>query len=589
MAVALGVGVAIVTGCAAIASADAGSPESSATSVSSSPSRNPVHTGPAQRTKRPTIPTRQPSAAATAAPARQVRAVSTRTAPRAVAQMTPTVNPNALPPTPALKEIWVGVASSVMGLAESALRAVGIATYLGPTTSTLNQTLVVNGYNLVPSSTETVTSFYGQWTFWPGGPTLVQGQQQYSVVDPATNQPVGTFDALVSTGSPFNIRSKYVELLVTANDGINVGTGPGQVPPVGSLIASFNLIAGFGWSYTAMPSSPNSVVSFRLTTPFGDIPLPFGFDASKGIADHSVLSQPVYLGNGYSIAPADPAGQIYVGTSGFLPYYTTVQSHGVFNLRDSAGDTVGSFEGVTTPTADVMGVHTQAILVTKVIDGTTGTNSGDVPGVGSVFNVMYENSDTTYVVYSSLTDPYGDVVSNIKVDGATVTNINTFPLNILDASAPPPVKRLPIAGGYSVLPTTALTPTGVNGLPPREIQIQGYQQFGVYDSAGVQRGTFEADVATQRDLYGNYSQAILVTKVIDGTAGTTPGEVPPVGSTFNYLYFGNSGFGTYNSAMPSPTGAKTSFKFLTPLIDIPTWSMYDASAGLTNVVFADRP
>jgi len=58
---------------------------------------------------------------------------------------------------------------------------------------------------------------------------------------------------------------------------------------------------------------------------------------------------------------------------------------------------------------------------------------------------------------------------------------------------------------------------------------------------------------------------------------------------FNYLYFGNSGFGTYNSAMPSPTGAKTSFKFLTPLIDIPTWSMYDASAGLTNVVFADRP
>lgn len=307
----------------------------------------------------------------------------------------------AAPDTEALKEIWVGVASSVMGLAESALRAVGIATYLGPTTSTLNQTLVVNGYNLVPSSTETVTSFYGQWTFWPGGPTLVQGQQQYSVVDPATNLlPVGTFDALVSTGSPFNIRSKYVELLVTANDGINVGTGPGQVPPVGSLIASFNLIAGFGWSYTAMPSSPNSVVSFRLTTPFGDIPLPFGFDASKGIADHSVLSQPVYLGNGYSIAPADPAGQIYVGTSGFLPYYTTVQSHGVFNLRDSAGDTVGSFEGVHDPHGRRHG---------RPHPGHPGhqghrRNHRDqfrrCAGVGSVFNVMYENSDTTYVVHA---------------------------------------------------------------------------------------------------------------------------------------------------------------------------------------------
>lgn len=312
------------------------------------------------------------------APARQVRAVSTRTAPGAVAQMTPTVNPNALPPTPALKEIWVGVASSVMGLAESALRAVGIATYRRSDHLDAEQTLVVNGYNLVPSSTETVTSFYGQWTFWPGGPTLVQGQQQYSVVDPATNQPVGTFDALVSTGSPFNIRSKYVELLVTANDGINVGTGPGQISPVGSLIASFNLIAGFGWSYTAMPSSPNSVVSFRLTTPFGDIPLPFGFDASKGIADRPVLSQPVYLGNGYSIAPADPAGQILCGDKripALLHHRSVTRGLQPAGLRRRHG---GKFRGRHDP-GRLMGVHTQAILVTKVIDGTTGTNSGDVP------------------------------------------------------------------------------------------------------------------------------------------------------------------------------------------------------------------
>lgn len=176
-----------------------------------------------------------------------------------------------------------------------------------------------------------------------------------------------------------------------------------------------------------------------------------------------------------------------MGTSGFLPYYTTVQAHGVFHqpagLRRRHGR---QFRG-RHDLADVMGVHTQAILVTKVIDGTTGTNPGDVPGVGSVFNVMYENSDTTYVLYSSLTDPYGDVVSNIKVDGATVTNINTFPLNILDASAPPPVKRLPIAGGYSVLPTTALTPTGVNGLPPRRSRSRG-----ISSSASTTRPAFSA-------------------------------------------------------------------------------------------------
>ena len=491
------------------------------------------------------------------------------------------VNPSALPAVLAPREIWVGVASSVMGLVQNTLRAVGIAAYLGPTQSTLNQTLTLNGYNLTPSSTETVTSFYGQWASWPGGPTLIQGQQQYAVVDPATNLPVGNFDALVSTGSPFTIRSRYVELLVTANDGVNVGTGPGQIPPVGSLIANFDLLGGFGWSYSALASSPANVVSFALTTPFGDIPLPFGFDAAKGIADHTVDNQPVDLANGYSIVPADPFGDTYVGTSGFLPYYTTVQAHQVFDLRDGSGTTVGRFEGVVTPTADVMGVHTEAILVTRVIDGSPGVLPGDVPPVGSVFNVMYE-ADGTYVIYSALPSTSGDAVSTILVDADKISNIGTFPMNLLDAAALPPVKRLPTSGGYSLLPTSALIPSGVNGLPPRDIQVQGYQQFGVYDSNGVQQGGFNADVCTQLDMYGNYSQAILVTKVTADAAG-----VPPVGSIINYVYYGNTGFGTYYSSEPMTNGARTTFKILTPLFDIPTWSMYNASAGLTDVSFFD--
>lgn len=497
------------------------------------------------------------------------------------------INPDAMRPRVSPQEIWIAVGSSLVGLAQSGFRAFSIAGYLGPTTSTLNQTLAVNGYNLVPSSTELVTSFYGQWTYWPGGPTLVQGQQQYSVVDPASQENLGTFDALVSTGSPFNVRSKYVELLVTSNDGINVGTGAGQIPPVGSLIATFDLFGGFGWSYSAMPSSPEAAVSFKLLTPFGDIPIPFSFDASKGIADHTVDNQPIRLGNGYSIAPADPVGESYIGTSGFLPYYTTVQAHETFDIRDPSGNTVGSFEGVVTPTADVMGVNTQAILVTKVTAGTAGTDPGDVPPVGSVFNVMYRNSDTSYVIYSSLPSPSGDVVSVLSVDGDTVSNIATFPLNLLDASDLPPVRRLPAAKGFSYLPTSALIPSGVNGLPPREIQVQGYQQFGVYDAAGVLRGSFDADVATQLDMYGIHSYAMLVTKVTEGTPGTSPGDVPPVGSIINYVYLGNSGFGTYYASMPSPSGTKTSFKFLTPLIDIPTWSTYNASAGLTDVSFYD--
>jgi hypothetical protein len=335
-----------------------------------------------------------------------------------------------------------------------------------------------------------------------------------------------------------------------------------------------------------MPSPTGDVVTFKLLTPFGDIPIPFGFDAAKGLADHTVDNQPVDLGNGYSIVPADPTGETYVGTSGFLPYYTAVQAHQVFDIRDSSGNTVGSFEGVFTPTSDVTSVHTEAILVTNVIDGTTGTAAGDVPPVGSVFNIMYE-ADGTYAIYSALPDQFGDKVSTLLVKNGVVSNIGTFPLNLLDASALPPTKRLPGPHGVSFLPTSNLVPSGVNGLPPRDIQIQGYQQFGIYDTAGVQQGSFDADVATQLDMYGTYSQAILVTKVTSGTAGTDTGDVPPVGSVFNYTYFGNTGFGTYYADLPSASGDKITFKILTPFGDIPTWSTYDASAGFGSVSFFD--
>ncbi|APE14654.1 hypothetical protein BOH72_04935 [Mycobacterium sp. WY10] len=636
LAVALGVGTVAFAGCA-IAAADSESPDSSKHSVGTSPSHSPAHPRTAQTADRTPAakqvlrdstastmakPVKAPAAnstvasvnteavqagsaprdTATAAPrARRLimpltTAAQTVSTPAAVASVTPTsasaaqntsVDPYALKPKPSLNEIYVAVASSLIGIAQAAFRAVSIAVHIGPTVSTLNQTLPFNGYNLVPGSTEVVTSFYGQWTFWPGGPTLVQGQQLYNVVDPTTNENVGSFGALVSTGSPFNLGSKYVELLVTSNDGINVGTEPGQVPPVGSLISRFDLFGGFGWSYSALASSPSHLVTFKLLTPFGDIPLPFGFDAAKGIADHTVDNTPINLGNGYSIVPADSTGETIVGTSGFLPYYTTVQGHQVFDIRDSAGNTVGSFEGVFTPTADVMGVTTEAILVTKVTQGTAGTKAGDVPPVGSVFNVMYEADPNTYAVYSSLPSPFGNKVSTILVKDGTVSNIGTFPLNLLDASALPPVRRLPGPDGYSLLPISNLVPSGVNGLPPREIQIQGYQQFGIYDAAGVQQGSFDADIATQLDMYGTYSQAILVTKVTSGTPGTGTGDVPPVGSVFNYTYFGNTGFGTYYADMPSASGNRVSFKILTPVLDIPTWSTYDASAGFGSVSFFD--
>ena len=107
----------------------------------------------------------------------------------------------------------------------------------------------------------------------------------------------------------------------------------------------------------------------------------------------------------------------------------------------------------------------------------------------------------------------------------------------------------------------------------------------VYNSAGTQIGSFDADVYRQSDMNGNHSVAVLVTNVTAGTAGTAAGNVPPVGSVIDFLYYGNSGFGTVYSAMPSPSGDVVSYKFVTPFGAIPLYTTYNAAAGLTDKSF----
>jgi hypothetical protein len=56
----------------------------------------------------------------------------------------------------------------------------------------------------------------------------------------------------------------------------------------------------------------------------------------------------------------------------------------------------------------------------------------------------------------------------------------------------------------------------------------------------------------------------------------------------NYVYVGDTGFGTSYWSLPSESGrTKISYKFLTPLINIPTWSTYDASKDLDTVTLVN--
>ena len=467
---------------------------------------------------------------------------------------------------------------TLTAIAELALTIFATAVVEPASPTTLTPTLKLKGYDVVPSSPEEIRSLYGRWTYVPGAPSTVQGEQQFEVVNPTTSENQGTFDALLTRGVGY----KYVGLLVTSNDGINVGISDGQVPPVGSVIDSF---AGgrFGWTYSAMPSPTGDVISFEVRTPFGNIPIPVSFDAAKGIAEHSVDNRPLELADGYSIAPADPAAETFTGTSGIAPFFTSVQGHQVFSVYDSAGKAVGSFEAAFTSTADILGLTTQAILVTSNDGINVGTGAGQTPPVGSVYNVIY-NSGTDRVLYSSMPSPGGDVISLLEVrDNAVTKNART----LLDASAPPPVASLPAPFGHSFVPVSFLQPVGINGLPPREVQIQGYQQFAVYDSAANLIGTFDASVTRQWDFLGIHSEAILVTNDTNGTAGTAPGDVPPIGSIFNYVYSGKSGFGTSRSAMPTPSGDVISFTLLTPLGNVPVHSSRRPVADHTAVSFVD--
>ncbi len=455
--------------------------------------------------------------------------------------------------------------------------AVGV---LGSPPSPVRSTvpLALNGYNLVPSSSGTVKSFYGQWTYMPGLPSGFQGDQRFDVVDKSTGVTVGSFDAVVSRAGSFN----YTELLVTSNDGVNVGTAAGQVPPVGSLLSRFTFGpvgtpgSRFGFSYSAMAGGG---ASLTVETPFGEFGVPLEFDASRGIADRTVDNRPVALGNGFRIAPIDPAAETLTAVSGLLPIYTTVQGSQQFGVFDPDGKPVGSFDALFTTTSDIMGTYTQALLVTATDGGNVGTGVGQVPPVGTVYNVIYLGADDDYLLYAAMPAPSGNVITVIRAVGPEVTDEPT----LIDAVTPPAAPALSAPSGHTFIPVSDLWPVGVNGLPPREVQIQGYQRFDTYDAAGNRLGTVDAQVASQWDMFGIRSEAILVTTATDDTPGS--GAVPPSGSLFNFVFFGNSGFAITQAVVPGPGGCIVTSKLLTPVGDISLPARPGTRAPKTEVEF----
>jgi len=445
-----------------------------------------------------------------------------------------------------------------------------------------NPTMVLNGYHVVATGDPLfVGSFYGMFTNFPGFQGVVQGEQEFDLVDPDDGTVVGSFTGLVSQNNSIGFNKVYTEIVVTeVSDENLVGTEAGDLPPVGTVLASFGT-GRYGTVYSAMPvEGGETVIKYNRVTRFGTFKIFTPYDAAHDLTDYVSFNRPIKTVDGFYLAPTEDNSAEMMSVTGFPPFFTAVQGKQIFSVYNDAGQEVGQFEGLVTVTSDVLGTYTEAVYVTETLSGNVGTAAGDTPPVGTVYNVIYFHSDNLYVIYSAKPDPGGNVISTIFVtpNGNKELDID------FDAVTPPDHDELVVPGEYTLVPVGEKQVIGINGLPPREAIIQSYQQFKVYDADGNLLGTVDADRTTQWDVDGDSTEAVLITNVTSGTPGTDDGDVPPVGSVFNFSYTGTTGFGQAYYALPGEDGARNKIvlKFVTPFGGIPLWTNYDAAKGLAD-------
>jgi hypothetical protein len=273
------------------------------------------------------------------------------------------------------------------------------------------------------------------------------------------------------------------------------------------------------------------------------------------------------LAGGDVIVPT--GAETFTAVSGAAPYDTDIQGTQVFDVENSNGTEIGSFTGAVTTTTDAAGTNTEAILVTSDGSGTVGTAAGDIPAVGSVI-ASIDYADAAYPeIYSDLVSPTGgaNVISNFHMSPfGNLTLLTSFDAVGAESDSTP----IPFDGG-DITPADSEILTGINGLPPADVAIQGTQEFDVTDSAGT--GTFDADVTTtSTTAYDETTETLLVT--------SATGDAPAAGSVIDVANFG-SGFETVYSDLISSTGPSViTDTLVTPFGDFAFPTTFDATSGL---------
>ena len=418
-----------------------------------------------------------------------------------------------------------------------------------------------------PHSIETITGIYGHG--FEGGDTAppavegsIQGNQTFDWVNVTSNNS-GTFYGYESYSND-GLGGINTEVYVASDV---MGTNG---PAVGSVFDTYSYGYGsFTNTYSAIPNGAGgSTVTDTLQTPSGTMVIPTTFDAANGlIADAGGVG----TGNGGTMVPV--GSQDVTSISGIPPLTVALQGSQDFQFLNSAHQLIGTVGTVDTTTTDGAGTYTEAVLVTNDIHGTVGATAADVPAVGSIFNTIQfgglTNVYSDYVMpggnhyLDTLYTPLGGMVIPITFDAASVETLSN--------------STITLPNGMVFDPTTELGFTGINGLPPVDVGVQGGQDFHFTD--GAVTGSFTADVTNTLDEFNDSTETILV------TSSTDP-AVLPQGSEFEIVNFGY-GFESFYSdiASPTPGGDAIMETLVTPFGDITMPPPFDAAAGLFNDMF----
>lgn len=430
-----------------------------------------------------------------------------------------------------------------------------------------------DAYDITPDMPGHITGIYGLIPAAPAETESVQTSGALFDWHDLTSGGTGSFGADASTSAdPLGIANQVVYV-----------TGPGSPStdglPDGSVFDTYSasFLPGFSAVYSAIPTTGGAdAVSGTLETPFGNLSIPFPLFDAATVADSDVGDSA--LADVFGFSPA--SDNVISAVTGSPPEDFVTQGAQTF---DTAG---GSFDADTTTTSDIFTNTTEAFLVTSD-SGTPGTGAGDVPPVGSVYNVFNLFGYSGFKeIYSAIPSTTGgaDVVSNTLV--TPFGNVNIPIPDSLDAAAltHAGTTSVPLAGGYDLVSAGPEDWTGINGVPPLDAAIQGTQPFEVANSAGNVAETFNADVSSTVDPFGDTDEAILVlasSDYPDALISTPAGDVLPAGSQIYVDTLTDLGIKNILTDIPTTPGGADVFSdtLMTPFGDY-SIPISDALAGL---------